>query len=91
MQGDATQMHSLRMPLDWFDHAISLLVNLHVPDRQALLTGMFTRLKPGGTFCIEDFAALSPPSPSEAATLVAPTDAAHPCMAAVLPHDHLRR
>jgi len=40
-----------------FDHFISLLVFLHIPDREALLQSCFTTLKPGGTFVIEDFAA----------------------------------
>jgi len=40
-----------------YDHFISLLVFLHIPDRTALLKSCFTALKPGGTFIIEDFAA----------------------------------
>jgi len=40
-----------------YDHFISLLVFLHIPDRTALLKSCFTSLKPGGTFVIEDFAA----------------------------------
>jgi len=59
---------SLRLPGDGdgdrvaesFDHFISLLVNLHVPDRPALLRNCFDRLKPGGTFVIEDFAQNAP-------------------------------
>jgi len=39
-----------------FDHAVSLLVILHVPDRPALLKAMHDGMKPGGTFLIEDFA-----------------------------------
>jgi len=39
-----------------FDHMISLLVILHVADRQALLQASYDSLKPGGTFLIEDFA-----------------------------------
>merc|ERR1712066_461701 len=40
-----------------FDHFISLLVFLHIPDRDALLKSCFDALRPGGTFVIEDFAA----------------------------------
>lgn len=40
-----------------FDHFISLLVFLHIPDREALLKSSFDVLRPGGTFLIEDFAA----------------------------------
>jgi len=40
-----------------FDHFISLLVFLHIPDRPSLLKGCFEALKPGGTFIIEDFMA----------------------------------
>lgn len=40
-----------------FDHFISLLVFLHIPNRQALLESCFEVLRPGGTFVIEDFAA----------------------------------
>lgn len=39
-----------------FDHAVSLLVILHVPDRPALLQALHDSLTPGGTFLIEDFA-----------------------------------
>jgi len=39
-----------------FDHAVSLLVILHVPNRPALLQALHDSLKPGGTFLIEDFA-----------------------------------
>jgi len=40
-----------------FDHFMSLLVFLHIPDRPALLKACFDAVKPGGTFIIEDFAA----------------------------------
>jgi len=40
-----------------FDHFMSLLVFLHIPDRPALLASCFDALKPGGTFVIEDFVA----------------------------------
>jgi len=40
-----------------FDHFMSLLVFLHIPDRTALLEACYKSLKPGGTFIIEDFAA----------------------------------
>jgi len=39
-----------------FDHAVSLLVILHIPDRPAVLKAMYDSMKPGGTFLIEDFA-----------------------------------
>lgn len=40
-----------------FDHFISLLVFLHIPDRTGLLKACFDALRPGGTFIIEDFMA----------------------------------
>lgn len=40
-----------------FDHFLSLLVFLHVPDRTSLLNACFQGLRPGGTFIIEDFMA----------------------------------
>jgi len=39
-----------------FDHMVSLLVILHIPNRPELLRQSFDSLKPGGTFLIEDFA-----------------------------------
>jgi SAM-dependent methyltransferase len=45
------------IPQDSYDHFISLLVFLHIPDRTALLNSCFSTLRPGGTFLIEDFAA----------------------------------
>ena len=75
VQGDACDARSLRLPApmaphDNFDHFMSLLVNLHVPDRHALHSACFSRLAPGGTFVIEDFAALAPPTAEESRTLV---------------------
>ena len=71
VNGDASQMSvydgALARP---FDHFISLLVNLHVPDRRALHAALQTQLAPGGTFVIEDFAALAPPTAAETHTLV---------------------
>jgi len=40
---------------DEFDHFISLLVYLHIPDRTQALHKSFKALKPGGSFVIEDF------------------------------------
>jgi len=40
-----------------FDHVMSLLVFLHIPDRTSLLKACYDAMKPGGTFIIEDFAA----------------------------------
>ena len=76
IQGNGADLRSMRMPAPYepfgenFDHFVSLLVNLHVPNRPALLEGLFARLKTDGTFVIEDFAALRPPTAAEAATLV---------------------
>lgn len=39
-----------------FDHFVSLLVFLHIPDRDSVLQACFDALNPGGTFLIEDFA-----------------------------------
>lgn len=44
-------------PAEPFDHFISLLVFLHLPDRPAVLRKCFDLLKPGGRFVIEDLAA----------------------------------
>lgn len=38
-----------------FDHFISLLVFLHIPDRAQLLDACFKAVRPGSTFLIEDF------------------------------------
>lgn len=46
-----------KIAVESFDHFISLLVFLHIPNRGALLGACFDTLRPGGTFCIEDFAA----------------------------------
>ena len=45
------------IPEESFDHFLSLLVFLHIPDREALLKACFDATKKGGTFLIEDFAA----------------------------------
>mmetsp|Transcript_23176 Transcript_23176/g.37046 ORF Transcript_23176/g.37046 Transcript_23176/m.37046 type:complete len:355 (-) Transcript_23176:64-1128(-) len=39
-----------------YDHLISLLVFLHIPDRAGLLQACYNSLAAGGTFVIEDFA-----------------------------------
>jgi len=39
-----------------FDHVMSLLVILHIPNRPEMLQALFDATKPGGTFLIEDFA-----------------------------------
>eukprot|EP00747_Dinoflagellata_sp_TGD_P184344 gnl/TRDRNA2_/TRDRNA2_39884_c0_seq1.p1 gnl/TRDRNA2_/TRDRNA2_39884_c0~~gnl/TRDRNA2_/TRDRNA2_39884_c0_seq1.p1 ORF type:complete len:368 (-),score=71.07 gnl/TRDRNA2_/TRDRNA2_39884_c0_seq1:32-1030(-) len=46
-----------KIPEAGFDHFLSLLVFLHIPDRTSLLDACFKALKPGGTFVIEDFMA----------------------------------
>jgi len=56
--GDIISMsQSGQVPPCSFDHFMSLLVFLHIPDRTALLDACFSSLRPGGTFIIEDFAA----------------------------------
>jgi len=56
--GDIISMsHAGKIPAASFDHFMSLLVFLHIPDRTALLKACFDALRPGGTFVIEDFAA----------------------------------
>ena len=45
------------IPAEKYDHLLSLLVFLHIPDRAALLQACFKAMKPGATFLIEDFAA----------------------------------
>lgn len=57
---------------DWeetFDHFISLLVFLHVPDRQRVLEHCHRALKPGGRFFIEDFVLRHPMDEQETALL----------------------
>lgn len=69
--GDATDPSlQLHMPPGGFDHFVSQLVNLHVPDRRKLLASTHARIAPGGTFVIEDFAAITPPSANETRALV---------------------
>lgn len=48
-----------------FDHFVSLLVFLHLPDRAQVLQHCYQALKPGGRFFIEDFVALNPFSAEE--------------------------
>jgi len=43
------------LPEAEFDHFVSLLVFLHIPDRTTLLRRCHNHLRPGGTFVIEDF------------------------------------
>jgi len=43
-----------------FDHFISQLVFLHIPGRDELLKACYETMKPGGTFCIEDFVLIGP-------------------------------
>eukprot|EP00299_Pterocystis_sp_00344_P018580 c9270_g1_i2.p1 GENE.c9270_g1_i2~~c9270_g1_i2.p1 ORF type:complete len:479 (+),score=142.21 c9270_g1_i2:56-1492(+) len=49
---DITQID---VPEQSFDHFISMLVFLHIPERPRLFDRCFNALKPGGTFLIEDF------------------------------------
>ncbi|CAJ1387189.1 unnamed protein product [Effrenium voratum] len=56
--GDIIQLSkSKAIPDESFDHFLSLLVFLHIPDRAALLEACFAATREGGTFVIEDFAA----------------------------------
>ncbi len=52
-----------------FDHFISLLVYLHIPQRTQALKTAFRALKPGGSFVIEDFVLDGSPTPDELADL----------------------
>ena len=52
-----------------YDHFISMLVFLHIPVRKPLFDLCFERLKPGGTFVIEDFYEQLPLRPAEVCTL----------------------
>eukprot|EP00900_Chrysochromulina_parva_P024639 jgi/Chrpa1/6809/Chrysochromulina_OHIO_Genome00001182-RA len=75
VNADATGVHSLQLPQPFglhgqFDHFMSLLVNLHIPDRRALHAGILPRIRPGGTFVIDDFAAVAPATAAEGRTLV---------------------
>uniref|UniRef100_A0A7S4GP87 Methyltransferase type 11 domain-containing protein n=1 Tax=Oxyrrhis marina TaxID=2969 RepID=A0A7S4GP87_OXYMA len=53
----ATLVNEGKIPANTFDHFLSLLVFLHIPDRAGLLKACYTALKPGATFIIEDFMA----------------------------------
>ena len=57
------------LPQSQFDHFVSLLVFLHIPDRAKLLSRCFEHLKPGGSFVIEDFVERGELTPAERATL----------------------
>jgi len=46
-----------KLPKSEFDHFISLLVFLHIPERTSVLQACYEALKPGATFIIEDFIA----------------------------------
>lgn len=48
-----------------FDAWLSLLVFLHIPDRQTLFSQCASVLKPGGCFYIEDYVQLQPLTPAE--------------------------
>jgi cyclopropane fatty-acyl-phospholipid synthase-like methyltransferase len=52
-----------------FDHFVSWLVFLHIPQRSKLFSVCFNALKPGGTFLIEDMVALHPFSDEEKSVL----------------------
>lgn len=56
--GDFVERYQSKDPAlaEKFDHMMSLLVILHVPNRPTLLQASFDCMKPGGTFLIEDFA-----------------------------------
>ena len=58
------------LPQSQFDHFVSLLVFLHIPDRAKLLSRCFDHLKPGGSFVIEDFVERGELTPAERATLL---------------------
>ncbi len=52
-----------------FDHALSFLCFLHIPDRFRLFSVIRSSLAPGGSLYIEDFVGLRPLSSAEAAAL----------------------
>ncbi|MEN9206771.1 MAG: methyltransferase domain-containing protein [Gloeomargarita sp. GMQP_bins_120] len=53
-----------------YDAWLSLLVFLHIPDRETLFRRCAAVLKPGGRFYIEDYVQLQPLTPAERETLV---------------------
>eukprot|EP00927_Polykrikos_kofoidii_P061203 TRINITY_DN5606_c0_g1_i1.p1 TRINITY_DN5606_c0_g1~~TRINITY_DN5606_c0_g1_i1.p1 ORF type:complete len:362 (-),score=63.11 TRINITY_DN5606_c0_g1_i1:118-1203(-) len=56
LNGDfASLVASGAIPENSFDHFMSLLVFLHIPDRTGLLDACFKSVCPGATFVIEDF------------------------------------
>jgi len=69
MTGDFSS-DACAMPQADFDHLISLLVFLHIPDRTALLRRCHSHLRPGGTFVIEDFVKRGEFTAQESSTLL---------------------
>jgi len=65
----ADPLHELELPRRQYDHFLSLLVFLHIPDREALLERCYQTLAPGGTFVIEDFIEKAPFSHTDCAAL----------------------
>jgi cyclopropane fatty-acyl-phospholipid synthase-like methyltransferase len=53
----ATLAQQGQIPTASFDHFLSLLVFLHIPERTPLLNACYQSCKPGATFVIEDFMA----------------------------------
>jgi len=53
----ATLVGDGTIPESSYDHFLSLLVFLHIPDRAGLLNACYKATRPGGTFVIEDFMA----------------------------------
>ncbi len=51
---------TVALKFNHYDHFVSWLVFLHIPDKKKLFSTCFNALKPGGTFLIEDMAALNP-------------------------------
>ncbi len=52
-----------------YDHFVSWLVFLHIPNKEKLFSTCFNALKPGGQFLIEDMVALNPFTEKEVETL----------------------
>ena len=70
VNGDFTTMDLEQLPCATYDHFISQLVFLHIPDRAALLERCYSTLTPGGTFVIEDFAQRLSFTSAESSTLI---------------------
>ena len=60
-----------------YDGIVSFLVFLHIKDKQSLWNKIFRLLKPGASFCIEDYFLRKPPSTTDLKTMNSTIGIAH--------------